>query len=73
MALALAVAAQHTRPTPQKIVPCARPPKGHNLSILRRCALSLCKQEKTAKVGIKIEGNRAGLNNDYLLNLLNLA
>lgn len=43
-----------------------------NLSILRRFALSLCKQEKTAKVGIKIKRKRAGWNNDYLLTLLNL-
>ena len=44
-----------------------------NLSILRRFALSLCKQEKTAKVGIKIKRKRAGWNNDYLLTLLRLS
>jgi len=44
-----------------------------NLSILRRFALSLCKQEKTAKVGIKIKRKRAGWNNDYLLTLLKLS
>lgn len=43
-----------------------------NLSILRRFALSLCKQEKTAKVGIKVKRKRAGWNNDYLLTLLKL-
>jgi predicted transposase YbfD/YdcC len=42
-----------------------------NLAILRRFALSLCKQEKTAKVGIKVKRKRAGWNNDYLLILLN--
>lgn len=42
-----------------------------NLAILRRLALSLCKQEKTAKVGIKVKRKRAGWNNDYLLTLLN--
>ena len=44
-----------------------------NLSILGRFALSLCKQEKTAKVGIKVKRNRAGWNNDYLLTLLRLS
>jgi len=44
-----------------------------NLSILRRFALSLCKQEKTAKVGIKVKRKRAGWNNDYLLTLLRLS
>jgi predicted transposase YbfD/YdcC len=44
-----------------------------NLAILRRFALSLCKQEKTAKVGIKVKRNRAGWNNDYLLTLLRLS
>lgn len=44
-----------------------------NLSILRRFALSLCKQEKTAKVGIKIKRKRAGWNNAYLLTLLRLS
>ena len=44
-----------------------------NLSILRRFALSLCKQEKTAKVGIKIKRKRAGWNNDYLITLLKLS
>jgi predicted transposase YbfD/YdcC len=44
-----------------------------NLSILRRFALSLCKQEKTAKVGIKIKRKRAGWNNEYLLTLLKLS
>ena len=44
-----------------------------NQSILRRFALSLCKQEKTAKVGIKVKRKRAGWNNDYLLTLLRLS
>lgn len=43
-----------------------------NLAILRRFALSLCKQEKKAKVGIKIKRKRAGWNNDYLLTLLRI-
>lgn len=43
-----------------------------NLAILRRFALSLCKQEKTARVGIKIKRKRAGWDNDYLLTLLNV-
>ena len=44
-----------------------------NLAILRRFALSLCKQEKTAKVGIKTKRKRAGWNNEYLLTLLRLS
>jgi hypothetical protein len=35
--------------------------------------VSLYKQEKTAKVGIKIKREHAGWNNDYLLTLLNLS
>ena len=43
-----------------------------NLAILRRFALSLCKQEKTAKVGIKVKRKSAGWYNDYVLTLLNI-
>jgi predicted transposase YbfD/YdcC len=44
-----------------------------NLSTLRRFALSLCKQDRTTKVGIKVKRKRAGWNNDYLLTLLGLS
>ncbi len=44
-----------------------------NLAILRRFALSLLKQEKTAKVGIKTKRKRAGWNDDYLLTLFALS
>lgn len=47
--------------------------KGHsdaNFSILRRTALSLLKNEQTAKVGIKNKRLIAGWNEDYLLKVL---
>ena len=47
--------------------------KGHgdaNLSILRRTALSLLNNEKTAKVGIKNKRLTAGWDDDYLLKVL---
>ena len=44
-----------------------------NLAILRRFALSLLKQEKTAEVGIKTKRKRAGCHDDYLLTLLALS
>lgn len=47
--------------------------KGHadqNLSLLRRHALSLLKNEQTAKVGIKNKRLKAGWDNDYLLKVL---
>ncbi len=47
--------------------------KGHsdaNFSILRRTALSLLKNESTAKVGIKNKRLMAGWNEDYLSKVL---
>lgn len=47
--------------------------KGHadaNFSLLRRHALSLLKNERTVKVGIKNKRLTAGWNDDYLLNVL---
>ena len=47
--------------------------KGHadtNVSLLRRHALSLLKNERTAKVGIKNKRLSAGWNEDYLLKVL---
>jgi len=47
--------------------------KGHadtNFSLLRRQALSLLKNERTAKVGIKNKRLTAGWNDDYLLKVL---
>jgi hypothetical protein len=37
-----------------------------NLSILRRTALSLLKNEKTAKIGVKNKRLNAGWDEDYL-------
>jgi len=42
-----------------------------NLSIVRRIALNLLKQEKTVKVGVKGKRMRAGWDNNYLLKVLN--
>jgi predicted transposase YbfD/YdcC len=47
--------------------------KGHadtNFSLLRRTALSLLKQEQSAKVGIKNKRLLAGWDDDYLLKVL---
>jgi predicted transposase YbfD/YdcC len=47
--------------------------QGHadvNFSLLRRAALSLLKNNRTAKVGIKNKRLRAGWDNDYLLEVL---
>jgi hypothetical protein len=47
--------------------------KGHadaNFSILRRTALSLLKNEPTAKVGIKNKRLMAGWDDNYLLKVL---
>lgn len=41
-----------------------------NLSIVRRVALNLLKQEKTSKVGIAARRKRAGWDNKYLLKVL---
>jgi predicted transposase YbfD/YdcC len=43
-----------------------------NMARLRHIALNLLKQEKTAKVGVKIKRGMAGWNNDYLLKVLGL-
>jgi predicted transposase YbfD/YdcC len=44
-----------------------------NLSLLRRLALSLLKQEDTAKVGIRAKQRKAGWDEDYLLKVLAVA
>lgn len=44
-----------------------------NLGLLRRLALSMLKQENTAKVGIKAKRRKAGWNEDYLLKVLAVA
>jgi hypothetical protein len=41
-----------------------------NFSRLRQMALNLLKQEKTAKVGVKIKRNKAGWDLNYLLKVL---
>jgi predicted transposase YbfD/YdcC len=41
-----------------------------NFSILRHIALNLLKQEKTAKVGLKIKRSKAGWNHQYLTKIL---
>ena len=41
-----------------------------NLAILRRLALNLLRQDKSAKSGLKARRLRAGWNNDYLLRIL---
>lgn len=41
-----------------------------NLSIAKRIALNMLKQEKTAKVGISARRKKAGWNDDYLLKVL---
>lgn len=41
-----------------------------NFSILRHIALNLLKQEKTAKVGLKIKRSKAGWNHQYLAKIL---
>ena len=41
-----------------------------NLARVRRLALMLLKQEKTAKVGVKARRKKAGWDRDYLLKVL---
>ena len=43
-----------------------------NLSIVRRVALNLLKDESTMKVGIAAKRKAAGWNTDYLQSVLNL-
>ena len=43
-----------------------------NVSRLRRIALNLLKQEKTAKCGIKAKRHKAGWNEKYLEKLLEI-
>ena len=38
-----------------------------NMSLIRRIALNLLKQEKSAKCGIEIKRQAAGWDNEYLL------
>ena len=41
-----------------------------NLALLNRLAVSLLRQDKTVKAGVKCKRKRAGWDNDYLLHLL---
>ena len=41
-----------------------------NLALLNRLAVSLLRQDKTVKAGVKCKRKRAGWNEDYLLHLL---
>jgi len=43
-----------------------------NTSLLRRIALNLLKQEKSAKCGVEIKRQMAGWDNEYLLKLINI-
>ena len=41
-----------------------------NMSLMRRLALNLLKQEKTAKCGVEIKRQMAGWDNEYLLEVI---
>jgi hypothetical protein len=41
-----------------------------NLALLNRLAVSMLRQDKTIKAGVKCKRKTAGWNNDYLLHLL---
>ena len=41
-----------------------------NMSMIRRIALNLIKQEKTAKCGVEIKRQMAGWDNEYLLKVI---
>ena len=46
--------------------------KGHaaeNFAILRQIALTMLKQEKIAKAGLKIKRSKAGWDNNYLVKI----
>ena len=41
-----------------------------NFAMMRHIAVNLLKREKTSKVGVKIERNKAGWDTNYLLKVL---
>lgn len=41
-----------------------------NMSLIRRTALNMLKQEKSAKCGIEIKRQAAGWDNEYLLKVI---
>ena len=44
-----------------------------NFALLRRLAINLLKQEKTSKQSLKMKRYRAGMDNNYLVQILNSA